>query len=47
VATAATAVRNLNGYKIGSRALVVDFSGKESVISNAPNASSDVLPEIL
>ena len=31
VATAATAVRNLNGYDLGSRQLRVDFSEKEGL----------------
>jgi len=41
VATAATAVRNLNGYDIGTRQLRVDFSEKEGTRSGN-TTSSDV-----
>lgn len=41
VATAATAVRNLNGYDIGTRQLRVDFSEKEGTRSGH-TTSSDV-----
>jgi cleavage stimulation factor subunit 2 len=43
IATAATAVRNLNGYDIGSRQLRVDFSEKESYSGKGPSSNSDVL----
>jgi len=42
IATAATAVRNLNGYDIGSRQLRVDFSEKESYGGKGSSSSSDV-----
>lgn len=41
IATAGTAVRNLNGYDIGTRQLRVDFSEKEGT-SKASTTTSDV-----
>jgi cleavage stimulation factor subunit 2 len=41
IATAATAVRNLNGYDIGSRQLRVDFSEKESYSGKGSFSHSD------
>jgi len=43
IATAATAVRNLNGYDIGTRQLRVDFSEKEGSGGKTQSANSDVL----
>ena len=45
IATAATAVRNLNGYDIGTRQLRVDFSEKSGT-GGAPSQTSktDVMP---
>ena len=47
IATAATAVRNLNGYDVGTRQLRVDFSEKSGT-GGAPSQTSktDVNPPL-